>query len=532
MISLQLPRENWGCMASHIKKIIGSVGEAEPQVFFGLKVLSGTIPEEWKVANIVPVYKKGDKEYTENYRPISLLSITSKVLEPCVLNNINFPLRDTVNMCQHGFMAGRSCVTNLLDTLDYVGSFLDSGGHIDVIYMDMSKAFDTVDHGLLIQKLQADYGFGGNLLRWFQCYLENRKQRVTVLGATSDLLPVTSGVPQGSILGPALFLLYINNLPNSVKSSRVAMFADDTKVFKAIQSTNDADMLQEDINNLANWSSESFLQFNETKCKAESITRKINSIATTYSMKDVALSSVKHERDLGVWISSDLTFNKHTNEQCAQANKMLSYIRRNTRTINSIKTRRTIYLTLVRSHLGYATQVWSPQSTELLLKLEKPQRRATKYILNLPFTNSVCYKSRLQTLHLLPICYWHEFLDKMHFFKAVNGLISSSFRLHIKTTKSPRSSSSTKGVKYEVPRCKTTTHQRSFWIRSIRTWNALTDILDLNMKNINTFKSVMREYYNTALKNTYDCDDARTFKTICPRCNRARTLTVSVNCCF
>ena len=108
-----------------------------------------------------------------------------------------------------------------------------------------------------------------------------------------------------------------------------------------------ADMLQEDINNLANWSSESFLQFNETKCKAQSITRKINSIATTYSMKDVALSSVKHERDLGVWISSDLTFNKHTNEQCAQANKMLSYIRRNTGTINSIKTRRTIYLTLV-----------------------------------------------------------------------------------------------------------------------------------------------------------------------------------------
>ena len=171
------------------------------------------------MANIVPVYKKGDKEYTENYRPISLLSITSKVLERCVLNNINFRLRDAVNMCQHGFMAGRSCVTNLLDTLDYVGSFLDSGGHIDVIYMDMSKAFDTVDHGLLIQKLQADYGFGGNLLRWFQCYLENHK-RVTVLGATSDLLPVTSGVPQGSILGPALFLLYINNLPNSVKSSR------------------------------------------------------------------------------------------------------------------------------------------------------------------------------------------------------------------------------------------------------------------------------------------------------------------------
>ena len=101
--------------------------------------------------------------------------------------------------------------------------------------------------------MQKDYEFGGNLLRWFQSCLENRKQRVTVLGATSDLLPVTSGVPQGSILGPALFLLYVNNLPNYVKSSQVAMFADDTKVFKTIQSPYDAMMLQEDINNLVNW---------------------------------------------------------------------------------------------------------------------------------------------------------------------------------------------------------------------------------------------------------------------------------------
>jgi hypothetical protein len=152
-----------------------------------------------------------------------------------------------------------------------------------MIYMDMSKAFDKVDHEVLIQKLQKDYGFGGNLLRWFRCYLENRKQRVTVLGATSDLLPVTSGVQQGSILGPALFLLYVNDLPSNVKSSRVAMFADDTKVFKAIQSPNDAVKLQEDITNLGNWSSESGgLQFNETKCKAQSITRKTNPIPTTY----------------------------------------------------------------------------------------------------------------------------------------------------------------------------------------------------------------------------------------------------------
>ena len=146
--------------------------------------------------------------------------------------------------------------------------------------------------------------------------------------------------------------------------------------------------------------------------------------------------------------------------------------------------------------------------------------------------SSVSYNFRLRTFHLLPICYWHEYLDVVHFFKIVNGLISSSFLFHAKTARRTRSSSSTKGVEYEVPRCKTTTYQRSCWIRTIRTWNALTHILDLSMKDFNSFKSVLRDYYNTAFKNSYNCEDARTFKTICPRCNRARTLTISVNCCF
>jgi hypothetical protein len=188
-------------------------------------ISSGSLPDEWKTANIVPIHKKGDNEHAENYRPISLLCIISKVLlERCVLNNVKYRLLQAVNICQHGFISGRSCVTNLIDALNYVGSCLDRGGQIDMIYMDMSKAFDKVNHDVLIQKLRNNYGFGGNLLRWFRSYLTNRKQRVTVLGATSNPLSVTSGVPQGSIPGPALFLLYVNDLPSTVKSSQVVMF--------------------------------------------------------------------------------------------------------------------------------------------------------------------------------------------------------------------------------------------------------------------------------------------------------------------
>ncbi|CAB3982691.1 Hypothetical predicted protein [Paramuricea clavata] len=198
---------------------------------FNKSLRTGEMPRDWKLANMVPIYKKNEREHVENYRPISLLSVISKVLERCILNNIKDQLYKSIPACQHGYLTGKSCVTNLLEALDHVGSLLDHGEQIDLVYLDMSKAFDMVSHNRLIQKLYKA-GFSGNLLKWFRSYLSERRQRVTVMGATSDELPVTSGVPQGSILGPVFFLLYVSDLPKLISNSRATMA--DGKVTKVL----------------------------------------------------------------------------------------------------------------------------------------------------------------------------------------------------------------------------------------------------------------------------------------------------------
>ena len=271
----------------------------------------------------------------------------------CVLNSLKDQLYNTISSCQHGFISGKSCTSNLLEVLDHIGSLLDNGEQIDVVYMDMSKAFDKVSHGRLLHKLR-EFGCGGTLLQWFSSYLTDRRQRVTVAGVTSDSLPVSSGVPQGSILGPALFLLFVNDLPDAIESSDVAMFADDTKIYKKIKSLEDATLLQSDINRLHVWSSASGLLFNETKCKTQRITRKLRPVVSTYSLNNTELASVNAERDLGVWVSNNLNWNKQVLDQTARANRLLGYIKRNTRFIQSVSVRRTLYLTLIRAHLAYA----------------------------------------------------------------------------------------------------------------------------------------------------------------------------------
>ena len=259
---------------------------------------------------------------------------------------------------QCGFVKGRSTITQLLDTVHQMVRTIDHGEQTDVAFLDFSKAFDSVSHAHLIRKLDQS-GIKGPLLHWFTSYLGNRLQRVVIDGKSSDWLPVTSGVPQGSLLGPALFVLFINDMPSVLSySSILALFADDVKCFRAIKSHTDCALLQGDIDKLVDWSDNWKLAFNINKCSLCTVTTKRNPIISNYKMGGKILSRVGAQRDLGVLMSDTASFSDHIHAQVNKANKMLGFIRR---TIVGSKmlspTLRSLYVTLVRSHFEYASEI-------------------------------------------------------------------------------------------------------------------------------------------------------------------------------
>ena len=331
--------------------------------------------------------------------------VKEEVLTHMISNNL-------LSKKQYGFISGRSTVTQLLNYLDKCTATMANGGVTDSIYLDFAKAFDTVPHSRLIGKLQA-YGINGDLLKWIEAFLRDRSQVVKVNGEESFSAPVLSGIPQGSVLGPILFVLYINDLPDKINSDTL-MFADDTKILRRIMSQEDSLELQKDVEELESWSDKWLLRFNIAKCHVLTVGKTEDIVHThDYELYGKPLEHVFEETDLGVTIDSELRFEEHISKKINKANSIAGLIRRSFAHLDGNLFKR-LYTTFVRPHLEYAQAVWSPISQKLVDMLENVQIRATKMV---DGYSNLDYEDRLRRLDLPTLVYRRARGDMIEVYK-------------------------------------------------------------------------------------------------------------------
>ena len=461
-------------------------------LLFRKSLQEGVLPQEWKMAYISPIFKKGSKSAVNNYRPVSLTCILCKLLEKLVRKHIMQHLvdNDLISQHQHGFVPGRSCTTQLLEALDSWTEIVDSGGGVDVIYMDYQKAFDSVPHRRLLMKLQS-LGVDGYVLRWVQDFLSNRKQRVIINGSSSQEANVTSGIPQGSVLGPLLFVAYINDLPRGLQST-AKIFADDTKLYARSDSIEGPQKLQSDLDKLQDWSNKWLLRFHPEKCCVLKVGRDNNN---EYFMKQdtqsgnrtIKLKTTGKEKDLGVIIDDNLSFKDHVFQSTAKANKIAGLIRR-TFSFLSDKTFVLLFKSLVRPLLEYGHTIWQPQDKYLCKEVEDVQRRATKMLGHL---KNLSYPERLKKLKLPSLEYRRQRGDMIEVFKYMNGYYNSEQpKLERATTVHLRGHQ----LKLKKQSCRKEVRKNFFINRVHDNWNSLPESVVL-APSINAFKNRLDKFW-------------------------------------
>ena len=287
------------------------------------------LPSDWKHARIVPIFKKGDRKSVTNYRPISLTSICSKLLEHIICSEISSHLEanNLIRENQHGFQRGKSCETQLIHTIDDIATDLDNGREIDALFLDFSKAFDKVPHKRLLLKLSL-YGIPKQLLDWIEDFLKGRTQSVVIGDYSSNPCRVLSEVPQGTVLAPLLFICYVNDLATLV-NSRIRLYADDILLYRTINTSDDNILLQDDLDTLLNWSKTWQMSFNPSKCIHLKIINKHFPMQTSYYLGEYIIQQSQSATYLGVKIDQRLKWSEHISSTISKANAANAFLKRN-----------------------------------------------------------------------------------------------------------------------------------------------------------------------------------------------------------
>lgn len=466
-----------------LKKL--SISLAGPMsIIFQNSFNDSLLPQKWLSAIVCPVFKKGNSSLASNYRPISLTSVPCKVMESLIYETIYSHVKEKIVAHQHGFTPKRSTTSHLLEVYNDWALALDQGLNIDVLYIDFAKAFDTVSHSKLLSKLRR-FGIVGRLFDWSKAFLSNRLQAVKVDGKLSSPLPVSSGVPQGSVLGPLFFVIFINDLPLVLKNSRYKIFADDFKLYITFQrQSKDAQQLfQSDITSVLQWASENQLLIAESKCAILHLG--CNNPRYPYYMGNTKIPTTLTIRDLGIMMSHNAKFTEHLSKIVKAASIQSSLIFRCFKTRNRDFLKR-MFTTFVRPKLEYASQIWNPCLKQDIDLLESVQRQFTKRI---PSLSNTPYLERLKILELDSLEMRRLKADLCYVYKLFHGLVNSDFNQFFKLK-----SSVTRGHPLTLikPKFRRDILRHSFAVRVIDPWNFLPATVVASSK-LTSFQTMLEQ---------------------------------------
>ena len=476
-------------------------------MIFKKSLETGQLPRNWLDAVVSPIFKKGARNIAENYRPVSLLCIISKLLESIITPQIVNHIKINHLACrqQHGFSKGKSTTTNLLEALNIWSEALMHGIPVDLLFLDYSKAFDSVPHQRLIKQVES-FGIHGSALAWIAAFLTDRRQQVRANGELSDFKPVLSGVPQGSILGPVLFTLYVNDIPTEIETI-ISMYADDTKIYNAITSESSITSLKSDLRKLESWAQIMQMKFHPAKCKVMHLGK--HNTKETYQMRteDGKLHNLEEteiEKDLGVEVDNKLKFSPHVQTKVNKANKVLGCLKRTFKHLNK-EVFTMLYKSLVRPHLEYASCIWSPHLKRDQDMIEKVQRRATKLV---PELKNLPYISRLQELNLPTLKYRRRRADIIETYRIMTNQHTISGNCHCNLCPTKQllelsSNTNTRGHRFKLKtQIATGVRKHFFSTRVTADWNNLHEAT-VSAENVNCFKSRLEKEWPTEEKFTY-----------------------------
>jgi hypothetical protein len=469
---------------------------------FNMSLESGIFPSAWKETKIVPVFKDGSKSDIKNYRPISILSVIPKIFESLVYPYLYSHFAQQLTFKQHGFVRSRSTSSNLVAYIEAVSGHVDGRVQVDAVYTDLSKAFDRVNHDILLSKL-CNSGVGGSVLIWFKSYLTARRLHVSVNGKQSRTFTAPTGVPQGSHLGPLLFLIFINSIVSCCINSEPYLYADDLKLFRPIKNAMDQTLLQMDLDRLSVWCSQNKMTMNASKCYHISFTRNKNIISTNYNIGGKPLKKVDTICDLGVVIDTHLNFNSHFSNIIKKASRMLGFLIRNAGQFKFTRTKILLYNTLVRSNLEYCSQVWTPFYEVHQNLIEKVQRRFLTHlgyrIRNKHKLHS--YHKRLKYFRFASLSSRRKTLDLMFLFKLVNskGLECPELLTKIKIAVPARMPRPGVYKLFTIGLSKTNLGRNSALSRMAKLYNHLPDSIGIDIFNdsLHSFKLKVLAYFSS-----------------------------------